>query len=479
MQQLGKYRLESLIATGGMAEVYRASIVGPSGFVKTVCVKRVRPEMADDPEFVEMFESEARIAATLDSPHVVQVFDFDRIDGQLVLAMEYVDGLDLRHILKAQPEPATGLPQGFAVHVIAGLLAALKHAHGQTVDGVPRPVVHRDVSPHNILISTEGLVKLADFGIAKAAGLSGATRTGVVKGKLAYLSPEQAGGDEVGPKSDLYGAGLVLYEMLIGRRLFEGGSDQEIVAHILAAGTPSLPHVAPKLDAVVRGLLAPRPSDRFPDAKAALDALGSSGVPDCGDAEAGRLVKAAREACDPSGSGPEATRTSAAHAGGTSAAPAPRGGRSLVPWLFAAASIALLAALYALFGREPAGAAVAASSQPFAATPARQRPASASPVLRLPEPAAANRPAAGPRASAEDEIGQGTQPAQGFLQVNVRPWARVRVDGVDRGTTPIDRLKLPVGVHKVLLVNDALSFNQSVQVEVRSGRTSVLNKQIR
>jgi serine/threonine-protein kinase len=453
-----------------MAEVYRASMVGPSGFVKAVCVKRVRPEVASDPEFVEMFESEARIAATLQSPHVVQVFDFDRIEGQLLLVMEHVDGLDLRQILKAQPVSAPGLPQGFAVHVLAGLLSALKHAHERTANGVARPVVHRDVSPHNILVSADGLVKLADFGIAKAAGLSGATRTGVVKGKLAYLSPEQAGGGEVGPRSDLYGAGLVLYEALTGRRLFEGGSDQEIVARILAAGTPSVERVAPGLDPVLRGLLAPSPDDRFESAACALEALARSEVAGCGDAEAGRIVREARERMAASREPSlEPTRTSA------SPASAPRARRRLAPWVVAAAVVVLLAAmaLALVFAKSEPVRPADPTPLPVAAGQARKGPISASPVIRLPEPPAPSGPDAGPRAVAP------APREQGFLQVNVRPWARVKVDGVERGTTPITGLRLTAGIHKVQLFNDALSYSQSVQIEVRPGRTSVLNRQIR
>ncbi len=289
-EQWGKYRLRHLIARGGMAEVFLADMVGPSEFIKPVCLKRMRSEFLREPDFIQSLESEARIAASLQHPNIVQVFDFDRHEGQLFLAMEFVDGLDVRKILNKLSKIGLHLPLEFVIHIMEGLLSGLAYAHGQKVAGKSRPVIHRDISPHNILISTDGVVKLADFGIAKAKGLSDATRTGVIKGKLAYLSPEQVCGEEVRPSSDLFSAGLLLWEMINGRRFFQGNNEKEVVAQVLAVSPSPIDGISDELNQVIEHLIVRDPDKRFNNAEAALEALAKVGVPGCGTATAGQLV---------------------------------------------------------------------------------------------------------------------------------------------------------------------------------------------
>jgi serine/threonine protein kinase len=227
--QWGKYRVKRLIATGGMAEVFEAEMTGPGGFAKQVCLKRIRPEFMSDAHFIKMFQAEARIAAMLHHSNIVSVFDFDMHDGRMFLTMEYVEGCDLKKLLADFNRRRFRPPLGFSVYIMAGLLAALDHAHTRrSSDGGPQPVIHRDVSPHNVLISTEGVVKLADFGIAKSKGLSSPTTIGMVKGKLAYLAPEQMVGESASVSSDLYSAGLVMLEILKGARPVCGVRHQDL-----------------------------------------------------------------------------------------------------------------------------------------------------------------------------------------------------------------------------------------------------------
>jgi serine/threonine-protein kinase len=229
----GKYRIVRRLASGGMAEVFRAQVVGPEGFEKDVCLKRVLPHLARDSEFVEMFKAEARLAAKLQHTNIVQIFDFGEEDGSYYLAMEYVDGRDLRGILKLAQDRSRVLPPGLAAFITAEAAKGLSYAHTRREGSTPLNIVHRDISPHNILISWNGEVKVADFGIAKAASRASATRTGVLKGKIAYMSPEQARGDTVDARSDLFSLGLVLYEMLTGTRPFQGATETETLGRVL------------------------------------------------------------------------------------------------------------------------------------------------------------------------------------------------------------------------------------------------------
>jgi tRNA A-37 threonylcarbamoyl transferase component Bud32 len=228
--RLGRYRLGRRLATGGMAEVFAATVEGAAGFEKPVAIKRILPHLCEDPEFVEMFREEARMASRLTHANIAQVFDFDEIDGQYLLAMEWVHGKDLRRVLRAAEKRSLPPSPGRAIHLVREVARALHHAHTAAgPGGPPLGLVHRDVSPQNILVSFAGEVKLTDFGIAKAASRSVATGVGIIKGKAAYMSPEQARGEPLDARSDVFALGIVLWEALTGRRLFTGDSDTEIL----------------------------------------------------------------------------------------------------------------------------------------------------------------------------------------------------------------------------------------------------------
>src|SRR4051812_10022799 len=282
----GKYRLERRLGGGGMAEVFAGAAVGAEGFSRRVAIKRVLPGFSDDAGFARMFVAEAQISAQLVHPNIVSVLDFDRDgDGRLFLVMELVEGRDLDSLV------ATGLlPYPLVILLIAEILRGLGYAHDLPSGADLRGIIHRDVSPHNVLLSWEGAVKVSDFGIAKARAASSATASVFIKGKPAYMSPEQANGQSLDGRSDLFAVGVMLWEMLCGRRLFVGEDTRATLAAVLFGQIPRPRAVrgdVPKdLERVVMKLLERDMPARYATAEQAVrDLL------DCSDApKAGREV---------------------------------------------------------------------------------------------------------------------------------------------------------------------------------------------
>ncbi len=277
VQKFGEYHLVERIAVGGMAEVWRARAYGLAGFEKTLVVKKILDELARDEEFVRLFVDEARIAVMLQHHNIVQVFDLGTAEGTLYMAMEYVAGTDLARLVQrvADREP---FPIGLALFVASEVLKALRFAHGRRDDeGQPMNIVHCDISPHNVLISHAGEVKITDFGIARAAFQIDSLHE-TVRGKYAYMSPEQIENREVDHRSDVFSLGIVLWEVITGRRLFKGRTKDETLQRVKRAEVPSprlyRPQVTAELEAVVLKALARRPNQRFASAAEMLDAIG-------------------------------------------------------------------------------------------------------------------------------------------------------------------------------------------------------------
>ena len=231
MTRIGPYVLTRKIAQGGMAELYLADYLREDGFRKTVAVKKVLPHLADNRDFIDMFIREARLAALLQHPNVVQIADFGKIQNAYFIAMEYVNGKNLAEIMSFTK---AGLPSDQAIFLILKVSNGLHYSHSRKDDktGKPLNIIHRDISPQNILISMNGEVKISDFGISKAASEPSLTQAGVIKGKLSYLSPEQAMGQVVTQQADVYALGLVFYEILSGSRLYRFTSDIEAIRTI-------------------------------------------------------------------------------------------------------------------------------------------------------------------------------------------------------------------------------------------------------
>jgi serine/threonine protein kinase len=279
-RSFGRYRLLDEIGRGGMAVVSRAVMAGPRGFTRTVVIKRILAELASQPSFVDMLATEARLSALLCHRGIVQVHEFGQVDGEYYVAMEYVDGTDLLDLLRSCATRKQRLPVAGAVHVVSEVAAALAYAHALTdAQGRPLQIVHRDVSPSNIMVSRQGEAKLLDFGIAKAAHFAReeVTVTGVLKGKISYLSPEQAEGLPLDRRSDIFSLGIVFHECLTMRRLYRGSSDFETLRLIREArvAPPSTlaPGIPPALDAIVLKMLARDPAERFASCDELLAAL--------------------------------------------------------------------------------------------------------------------------------------------------------------------------------------------------------------
>ncbi|MCC7540043.1 MAG: protein kinase [Deltaproteobacteria bacterium] len=294
----GPFTLRRQLGAGGMAEVYLATATGAEGFEKFLCVKMIRRRYAEDPDFIQLLVEEAKILVHLQHPNIGQVFDLGVIDGRYFLAMEFVDGIDAFKLLLAASDKDIHLPIEAAAYIGRELCAGLAFAHEQT-DSLGRPlgIIHRDVSPQNVLIAYEGEVKLVDFGVAKARLRAQQTEAGVVKGKYNYLSPEQAAGETLDPRSDIFSAGIVLHELITGRQLYEGDN----VALLLdMARAAKVPHPAklrtdvPKaLAQVALKALARKPKDRFATAgemRDALDAFLRQHAPGYGAAKLSELV---------------------------------------------------------------------------------------------------------------------------------------------------------------------------------------------
>ena len=266
--QVGRYRFVDRLAVGGMAEVFVAIAHGAEGFEKPVVIKRLLPELAQMTRFQQMFLDEAHIMLSLQHGNIVQILDMGRMEGVPFLALEYVDGRDLRTVLRRAEDALTPMPHGLIAYIASEVCRALDYAHRKTDDqGRPLNIVHRDVNPANIFLSHEGAVKVGDFGLAKARDNLDQSDAGIIKGKFAYLSPEQAFGSPIDHRSDIFALGVTLYEMTCGRRPFEADTDVEVVMRIREVRYDPPSQVVrgfnPDLEMVIERAMAKDPADRF------------------------------------------------------------------------------------------------------------------------------------------------------------------------------------------------------------------------
>jgi serine/threonine protein kinase len=277
--QFGKYTLFERIGRGGMAEVYKGRIQGPAGFERVFVVKRILPHLSDDQSFIKMFVEEAKLSARLNHPNIVHIFELGAVEGEYFISMEYIRGHDLSETMRAIWK-ALGPPRPELVAYIGReACRGLAYAHNLTDEnGRPLGMIHRDVSPSNVMLSYEGAVKMLDFGIAKALGDSAeATKSGTLKGKYAYMAPEQTEGDNIDHRSDIFAIGTVLHEVLTGRRLFKGQNDVQTIERVRRCDIPppsaQNPAVPPEMDHVILKALQRDPARRWSNAADLADAL--------------------------------------------------------------------------------------------------------------------------------------------------------------------------------------------------------------
>ncbi|MBI2894855.1 MAG: serine/threonine protein kinase [Deltaproteobacteria bacterium] len=498
----GRYELLERIGAGGMAEVFRARRTDAAGLTGIVAIKRIHPALGDDERFAQMFLDEARLVMSLSHGNLVAVHELGEDRGQRFLVMEHVDGIDLDRLLRRRPGP---LPVPVAVHVAAEILAGLDYAHRKRgPSGDLFGLVHRDVSPANVLLSREGGVKLADFGIAKAAVRANVlTGGGVLKGKLAYLSPEHARGEPLDPRSDVFALGLVLHEMLTGHRVYGLQDSHRLLALAMAAEVrpiSELVAVPPELDRVVMRALARNPTDRHESAEAMrkelLAFLYRSGSDAAGAAEVGAVVREVTQAPAARavaldgvlraaiGQGESVTPTTASktarHGGAT---PGTFSRRRLSVLALAVAAVALVSlALGSLaLGFWPAARSAPAQRdrrQPSAvrapAPPREAAPAAPREKAPAPPPAAPAIPAAaqGPAKAVPEPAA-----APGILHLGARPWAYATVTRggrayATRRPTPIHDLRLPPGRYRIELDNPVKGLRAVETIQIRSGQST-------
>ncbi len=270
-ERLGKYVLLDRIAVGGMAEVHRAMVTGEHGFEKLIVIKRMLPQIATSDELVTTFIDEARLAALVQHENIVHVFDFGELDGTYFIAMEYLFGKDLQSILFNSAAAFGKISLADKLYIAARVCSGLHYAH-QLTDLYQKPlnIIHRDISPQNIFVTYHGNVKVIDFGIAKTSIQSLRTKTGQVKGKIAYMSPEQADGGVLDFRSDIFAAGILLYEMVTGKRMYEGNDTLAVIQKVITVDyvAPEMvdPDLPPQAVDIIRRALAREPSERYADA---------------------------------------------------------------------------------------------------------------------------------------------------------------------------------------------------------------------
>ncbi|MEO7329018.1 MAG: serine/threonine-protein kinase, partial [Minicystis sp.] len=300
---LGKYRLIAELGHGGMAEVFLAVSHGPAGFNKLLVIKKIRPQFAEDPEFLGMFLDEARLAARLSHPNVVQTNEVGDEHGRYFMAMEYLDGQPLNRVVLRLAKTG-GLPLHLHLRILADVLAGLHHAHELLdFDGTHLGVVHRDVTPQNVFVTYDGMVKVVDFGIAKAQNSASETKAGVVKGKVAYMAPEQARGDRVDRRADVFSVGVLMWEAVTGTRLWKGMPELTIIQRLLSGEVPSPSTIKQdiplELEAMIVRAMASNREDRYAtaadfqaDIEGYLETKGDRGA----RREMGKLLTASFEA---------------------------------------------------------------------------------------------------------------------------------------------------------------------------------------
>ena len=279
-EAFGKYYLVDKIATGGMAEIFKAKSFSHAGFEKLLVIKRILQHHSENEDFVKMFIDEAKISVQLQHPNIVHIYDFGKLHSNCYIAMECVNGKDVKQILRKLAVRRKYLPEEYAVYIAHETLAGLDYAHNKAnLHGDPLKIVHRDMSPSNVLVSYEGDVKVADFGIAKAEHRAYDTKDGILKGKFEYMSPEQTRGKAVTGLTDVFSTGIILWEMLTGRRMFKTDSDLATLEKIKAGGYPPPsvlnPHISARLDALVMKALSVDTAERYPNALSFQNALSS------------------------------------------------------------------------------------------------------------------------------------------------------------------------------------------------------------
>ena len=484
-----RYTVLHRLASGGMADVYLAVLRGAHGFEKQTILKRMRPEIAEHEEYRRMFIDEARLMASLSHANVVSVLDFSEGDDGIYLALEHVDGLDLARLLKRE----SPLPPALAIYIGSCVLHALAYVHGrQAKDGHPLSIVHRDVSPSNVFLGRNGDVKLGDFGVAKMSRASVQTMPGTIKGKIAYMSPEQASAWDVDARSDLFSMGIVLFEALTGARPFTANSDLELLRKLIEQPAPDplsvAPTLSPALAAFLRKALANDRADRFQSADEMANALlACAEGPRVGPTDVARLVAAnARTEDAVPVADPFAAALGLNAAGGvdTTVSHARDTAKDTVPsrplrvptsprWP-AGVVLALLVGVGGYFALKPEPEATPAPVPTVDVAPPRPTPvATPVPVPEVVQAVVTVDPVAPTEADPRKKAPRAVK-GKATLDVNSTPWAKVYLDGAFVGDTALSGLAVSAGKHRLRLHNPTVNKAWETSLELVAGEHRVI-----
>jgi serine/threonine protein kinase len=494
-RSFGPYTLKRKIASGGMAELYLGETRGPGGFTKPIVVKMIRPDLGADPRFVSMFTEEAKTLAGFVHGNIVPIFDFGQIEGRPYLVMEFIDGIDVETMMETCRAEGIPLPPDVAVWIGIGVASALHYAHAACdASGSPLKLVHRDVSPNNVLVSRAGEVKLCDFGIAFSEGQRAEDDADLVKGKLHYMSPEQASGESVDRRSDVFSLGVTLYELALGRHPAGGGSRVDVLRCLAERrGYPALAEAAPWLDsrlaAIIDKAVSFDPARRFETAEEVrqeLTQLLHESYRAFSPSRVGELVvelqeRLTRQAI--SGERGAARAELASFASEVRSEPTVSEGATTAPgrkrsrWIAASAGAAALIAIgiaALLYGGGPEE-----GERPRPADGGAPRDAGAPPAEASIVPPVVPSPPSHIGAGIDAGAGSGMSAEEkphgfGFLEANASPWAAVRIDGKQAGETPLKSLKLPAGRHSAVFTNPELSKEEHRTFVIRAGQTTRL-----
>ena len=451
---LGRYKLISRIGSGGMSEVYRAKLYGPGGYEKDVAIKILLPHLSGEQEFLKMLMDEARIASLLDHPNIVHIFELGEFEKIYYIAMEYVEGYDLRNILKIKGK----LSEEIVLFILIETLKALEYAHSmKDKDGTPLNIVHRDISPQNILIRKDGIVKLTDFGIARARGRLTTTRTGFIKGKLFYMSPEQIEGKNIDRRSDLFSLALVIVELLTGEKVFEGETEGAIINSVKNFDPSGIaekikdkewmkevikclnrePELRPYSAGVLKDKIMKDFFDLYMKGEKALRDLISE-IYQPAEIVEGKVIE------EGDGGRTKTIKYSK---------------KKLFYFLLPLIFIPVFLSAY--FYYRPHKKAIVNPPQIF--------------------PEEITRPAEIPVNEKNEDAGQKPPRIQGkgFLSINTIPWTRVLIDGEDAGSTPILNMEVKAGKHRIKLFNEKFGIEDVIDVEVFQDKSTKIFKRLR
>jgi len=520
-RQLGRYTLLVKLATGGMADIFLAKQRGAQGFEKLVVVKRILPNYAADPEFVGMFLDEGRLAANLTHPNIVQTFDLGEDAGCYFIAMEYVAGESLVAMARAARLKGKLIDDRIAVRLISHAALALDHAHRQTdVMGTPLNIVHRDVSPQNLLVTYDGQLKVVDFGIAKAANRATQTGQGQVKGKITYMAPEQLRGDhEVTGQADIFALGVVLFELVTGTRLVEGGDQARAISLIGGKEEMPLPSerrtdVDPRLNEIIGRALKKDLTERYAtggELHADLESwLATKGQTTAAEVSAfvrelfAEKIAKRKEIIERALKGDFEVKGEVGVAEAKSGGSMPDG-TAYVHEPFAAlerkrrvklaggigaAALLILGVVALAVGHsgpkpepatkidKPVAAVTPAPKPEVNPTPPAQPTAAAAIAAPKPAPAPTPAPVAiAPTPAPTPVAAPPPKPVHvrarpGKLSIDTTPWTEVYWRGKDLGQTPLIGVDLPPGAQRLVLKNPGEKIEQTVEVEIKSEQTT-------